>query len=84
LGEDGETILQRFPANGKFYIPPLPEPVARAIDDPHLSFSRFLLAPPSDMSLVVRATLKSWLATVMTQFHSYDLRSELGSSDVLG
>jgi len=84
LGGETDDVLRRFPATGKFYIPALPAPVARALEDRELSLSRFLLAPPADMSIVVRAALKSWLGTVFTQFHSFDLRSDLGSSDVLG
>jgi hypothetical protein len=83
LGAHPQDILSRFPARGKFVIPALESPVAQILDDPTLSLTRFLLAPPSDMSLVVRAALKSWLLPIFTQFRSFELRLELESTDFL-
>jgi hypothetical protein len=83
LGREAPDILARYPASGKFVIPALETPVQRALEDPHLSLTGFLQAPPGDMSLVVRAALKSWIAPIFTQLRSQELRRELGSSDLL-
>jgi len=83
LGAYAREILPRYPVRGKFVIAPLEGPVARALDDPDLSLSRFLLAPPADMSIVVRAALKAWITPVFTQFQSFELRLALESSSVL-
>jgi hypothetical protein len=83
LGAAAPDILRRYPASHKFFISALPGAVANILDDPSLSLSRFLLAPPTDMSIVVRAALKSWLAPIFTQFKSFELRRELESSDYL-
>jgi len=82
LGREAPDILARYPAAGKFAIPPLEAPVRRLLDDPELSLTRFLREPPTDMSLVVRAALKAWIAPVFTQFRSYELRRELEASDL--
>ena len=83
LGESAPEILYSYPARGKFVIPPLEPPIAKMLDDPRLSLSRFLLAPPSDMSIVARAAFKNWLHQVFTQFQSFELRLELDSSAYL-
>jgi hypothetical protein len=83
LGPDAADILRRYPAQHKFFVAALPGPLANALDDPSLSLSRFLLAPPTNMSIVVRAALKSWIVPIFTQFKSFELRRELESSDYL-
>jgi hypothetical protein len=83
LGPAAPDILTLYPAAGKFVVPTLEAPVQRALEDPELSLTRFLQDPPTDMSLVVRAALKAWIAPVFTQFRSYELRQELESSDLL-
>ncbi len=83
LGDEATEILQRYPAQGKFVIAPLEGPLAKVIESPSLSFSHFLRAPPSDMSIVVRAALKGWITPIFTQFKSFELRQELESSAYL-
>jgi hypothetical protein len=83
LGPMAHEILSRYPARSKFVIPGLEGPIARALDDPELSLSGFLLEPPADMSIVVRAALKAWIAPIFTQFQSFELRLDLESSDFL-
>lgn len=82
LGEDAFEILSLYPARGKFVIPALDQAIARHLEDPRLSLSHFLLDPPLDMSIVVRAALKSWLAPIFTQFHTFQLRLDLQSSEL--
>lgn len=83
LGDAADEILSRYPARRKFFIPPLEAPLAQALEEPDLSLSRFLLAPPSNMSIVVKAGLKTWLAPIFTQFQSFELRMELESAEFL-
>ncbi|MGZ9410720.1 MAG: hypothetical protein ACXW3J_08855, partial [Methylocystis sp.] len=83
LGRDSLAILARYPASGKFVIPRLEAPIARALDDVDLSLSRFTREPPPEMSIVVRAALKAWLSPIFTQFQSFELRLELQSSEWL-
>lgn len=83
LGEAAFDIMSRYPACGKFVIPALEGPIAKALDEPDLSLSRFLLAPPAGMSIVVRAALKAWLLPIFTQFQSFELRLDLESSEFL-
>jgi hypothetical protein len=83
LGRDCLAILARYPASGKFVIPRLEAPIARALDDVDLSLSRFMREPPPDMSIVVRAALKAWLLPIFIQFQSFELRLELQSSEWL-
>lgn len=83
LGEEALDILARYPTHGKFVIPALEGPIARAMEDTGLSFSQFLLEPPYGMSIVVRAALKSWLLPIFTQFQSFELRLDLQSSEFL-
>ena len=83
LGQDSLTVLARYPASGKFVIPRLDAPMARALDDLDLSLSRFMKEPPPEMSVVVRAALHAWLMPIFTQFQSFELRLELQSSPCL-
>lgn len=83
LGDNPHEILLRYPARGKFVIAPLEGPVARLLHDPSLSLSRFLLAPPSGMSIVLRAALRNWILRSFTQFRSFELRLELEASEYL-
>jgi len=46
--------------------------VVNILDDPSLSLWRFLQAPPTNISIVVRAALKSWIVPIFTQFKSFD------------
>lgn len=83
LGTQAHEILARYPSRGKFVIGALDAPVARVLLDPDFSFTRFMNAPPSDMSIVVRAALKSWVSSIFTQFQSFELRAALEGSDCL-
>lgn len=83
LGARAHEILARYPSSRKFVIAPLEGPVAKTLDQPDFSLSRFLLAPPSDMSIVVRAALKAWIAPIFTQFQSFELRMDLDGAEFL-
>lgn len=83
LGGHAHELLARYPATRKFVIGPLDGPVAKALEQPDLSLSRFLLEQPFDMSIVVRAALKAWLTPIFTQFQSFELRMDLESAEFL-
>lgn len=83
LGPQAHEILARYPAARKFVIAPLDAAVAKALDRSDLPLSRFLNAPPTDMSIVVRAALKSWLIPIFTQFQSFELRMDLENAEFL-
>lgn len=83
LGEEAADILGHYPASRKFVIAALDQAVARALDRPDLSLSQFLLAPPSEISIVVRAALKAWLTRIFTQFQSFELRQQLDGAEFL-
>ena len=76
-------VLARFPGQATFQIPALDPLVAREIEKPGFSLSRFALAPPTDMSIVVRVALRSWLTRVFAQFQSFELRVALNDSEFL-
>ena len=83
LGPEAADLLRRYPAKHKFVVSALPGPVANILEDPSLSLWRFLRAPPTDMSIVVRAAHKSWIVPIFTQFKTFELRRDLESSDYL-
>jgi len=58
------------------------DPVLRAIiDEPGFSLSRFMLAPPADMSIVLRAALRDWIWRIFSQFKSFELRMTLSETE---
>ncbi len=81
--DDREDVLALYPMMRSFEIPALDPLVARALDRRDLSLSRFLLAPPSDMSIVIRVALRTWLARVFAQFQSFELRRTMEGTDFL-
>jgi len=70
-------VLTRYPVSRKFVIAALDAPIAKVLQSTEFSLSEFLLAPESDISIVVRAALKAWITPVFTQFLSFELRATL-------
>jgi hypothetical protein len=61
------------------------DPILRAaIDEPGFSLSRFMLAPPPEMSIVLRAALRDWIWRIFSQFKSFELRMTLSETEHLG
>jgi hypothetical protein len=83
LGEDPLATLAQYPSERNFQIPALDNVLWRPIDRPGFSLSRFLLAPPADMSIVVRRALQVWIAQIFAQFQSFELRIAMESTDFL-
>jgi hypothetical protein len=58
------------------------DPTLRAtIEDPSFSLSKFMLAPPPDMSIVLRAALRDWIWRIFSQFKSFELRMTLSETE---
>ncbi|HEY5225353.1 MAG TPA: hypothetical protein VIJ06_01045 [Methylovirgula sp.] len=77
---DRET-LARFPAGPTFRMPALDPILRNIIDARGFSFSRFMLAPPIGMSIVLRAALKSWILQMNTQFQNLELSLAMESAE---
>jgi hypothetical protein len=61
------------------------DPMLQAtIEDPKFSLSGFMLAPPPDMSIVLRAALRDWIWRVFSQFKSFELRMTLSETEHMG
>lgn len=84
LGPAADDILMNYPSERSLRIPALDPIVRRAMENPGFSFSRFLLAPPHNMSIVVRTALRHWITRVFTQFHAFELRIALDDTEYLG
>jgi len=84
LGEKVHDHLDAFNAHHSFQIPRLDGSARNIIEAQNFSLTKFLRSPPpEDMSLVVRADLRSWLKRVFTQFHAYEVRQALQDSRYL-
>jgi hypothetical protein len=74
----------RYPAGRSFKIAALDPVLRQTIEEPGFSLSRFMLMPPVNMSIVVRAGLREWLWRVFSQFKSFELRMTLEETEHLG
>lgn len=76
--------LARYPAGRVLKVGALDPVLRHTIEDPGFSLSRFMLAPPSSMSIVVRSGLRDWLARIFSQLRSFELRLTLDQAEHLG
>jgi hypothetical protein len=76
--------LARYPGSGILKIGALDPVLRQAIEDPSFSLSRFMLAPPTSMSIVVRSGLRDWVARIFSQLRSFELRQALEQAEHLG
>ncbi|WP_166141005.1 hypothetical protein [Methylosinus sp. RM1] len=83
LGAYAHETLGHYPSTRRFVIGPLDGAVAKTLEQPDVSLSRLLVAPPPEMSIVIRAALKAWIAPIFTQFHSFELRRRLEGAQFL-
>ncbi len=84
LGEVNLDQLARYPESRTFRIAALDPVLRQTIEASGFSLSRFILAPPTGMSIVVRSGLKSWLARIFAQFQSFELSMTLEQTEHLG
>jgi len=83
-GREGRDDFSRYPAGRSLKIAAL-DPVLRAtIEEPGFSLSRFMLMPPANMSIVVRAGLRDWIWRIFSQFKTFELRMTLSETEYLG
>ncbi len=83
LGDEQHEILARFPSRQTLEIGALDVLTRRAMEAEHFSLSRFLMAPPSNMSIVLRSQLRHWLLRIFTQLQTFELRKTLFDTDFL-
>ena len=83
LGLDASDILAQFPSSRRFVIGALDAASRACFEAPEFSLSRFLLAPPSDMSIVTRTGLRAWAAPVFTQFQTFELQTAMQGAQFL-
>jgi hypothetical protein len=84
MGPDAVEILARYPATRVFEIAPLDSVILETISRPGFSLTQFILDPPTDMSVVIRAGLRSWISRVFAQFRTFELRLALDNAHYLG
>lgn len=73
-----------YPPGRRLKIAALDPVLRQVIDAPGFSLSRFMLAPPAPMSIVVRAALKDWLWRIFSQLKTFELRMTLDDTEHLG
>ena len=73
--------LARYPGSGVVKIGALDPVLRNAIEDSNFSLSRFMLVPPTSMSIVVRSGLRDWLGRVFAQLRSLELRMTLEQAE---
>ncbi len=83
-GLAGHEDLGSNPAGRSFKITALDPVLLQTIEEPGFSLSRFMLMPPVNMSIVVRAGLREWLWRIFSQFKSFELRMALAETEHLG
>jgi hypothetical protein len=72
------------PTGRSFKISALDPVLQQTIEEPGFSLSRFMLMPPVNISIVVRAGLREWLWRIFSQFKSFELRMTLAETEHLG
>ena len=83
-GLEARAEFARYPAARSFRITALDPVLRQVMETPGFSLSRFLLVPPANMSIVVRAGLREWLWRIFSQFKSFELRMTLAESEHFG
>ena len=83
LGLDASDILAQFPSSRRFVIGALDASSRACYEAPDFSLSHFLLAPPSDMSIVTRTGLRAWAAPIFTQFQTFELQAAMQGAQFL-
>jgi hypothetical protein len=81
---EGREEFGRYPVGRSFKLTALDPVLRQTIDEPGFSLSRFMLTPPTNMSIVVRAGLREWLWRIFSQLKSFELRMTLAETEHLG
>ena len=84
LGEAALDLLERYPTSRTFRFGALDPIMRQTIEPIDFSLSQFMLAPPNDMSFIVRSGIKGWLNRALAQYHSFELSMTLEQTEHLG
>src|SRR5579883_467619 len=83
-GLESRAQFYHYPQTRTFKIAALDPVLRQTIDERGFSLSRFMMMPPTHMSIVVRAGLREWLWRIFSQFKSFELRMTLEETEHLG
>lgn len=87
IGATGEElnpeIRDLYPAGASLLVRALDPVLRRVVEDPDFSCVNFMIEPPEDMSIVVRAALRAWIGPVFEQLKVLELRMALRGSAFL-
>jgi hypothetical protein len=83
LGHDALDILAQFPSPRRFVISALDPTSTARLEASDFSLSHFLLTPPADMSIVVRTSLRAWIAPIFSQFQTFEVRTAMEGAQFL-
>ena len=74
LGLAATDVLGQYPSSRRFIIGALDSAAWACFQAPEFSFSRFLPAPPPDISIVIGTALRAWVAPIFAQFRTFELQ----------
>jgi hypothetical protein len=83
FGYEPSELIDILGVDQTFEVGQLDHITLRAIDPEPFSLSRFLMTPPTQMSIVVKAQLKQWLMRIFTQLQSFEMRRSLYQNEFL-
>ncbi len=73
-------IMDLYPAGNSVLVRGLDPVLRRVVEYPDFSLLDFMIEPPEDMSIVVRAALRAWIGPVFEQLKVLELRMALRGS----
>lgn len=76
-------VRDLYPAGAGILVRALDPVLRRVMEDPEFSCLDFMIEPPEDMSIVVRAALRAWIGPVFDQLKVLELRMALRGSAFL-
>ena len=79
-GELDSEIIDLYPAGNSLLVRALDPVLRRVVEDPDFSLFEFMIEPPENMSIVVRAALRAWIGPVFDQLKVLELRIALRGS----
>jgi hypothetical protein len=79
-GELDSEIIDLYPAGNSVLVRALDPVLRRVVEDPDFSLFEFMIEPPENMSIVVRAALRAWIGPVFDQLKVLELRIALRGS----
>ena len=83
LGELDPDLRDLYPAGSSLLVRALDPVLRKVVEDRDFSCFDFMIEPPEDMSIVVRAALRAWIGPVFEQLKVLELRMALRGSAFL-